>query len=103
MIPSLTLRSSSRIWPIARCPDAWRKREAAGIGEAEAGVAGCAFGERCGEYRGVPVVVVVDLGGGLARIGAQDPAGVLDMASLKGQRGGEEQSIQGRAIEALAV
>jgi hypothetical protein len=36
-MPSLTLPSSSRIWPIARCRDAWRKREAAGVGEAEIG------------------------------------------------------------------
>ena len=47
------------------------------------------------------VVVVVDLGGGLAVVGAQDPAGVLDEASLAGDGRGEEQGIQRRAVESF--
>jgi len=61
------------------------------VGEAEAGVAGCAFGEGGGEDRGVGVVVVVDLGGGLAGVGAENASDVLDEASLEGDGGGEEQ------------
>jgi hypothetical protein len=46
-------------------------------------------------------VVVVDLGGGLAGVSAEDPAGVLDKAAFEGDRRGEEQGVQGRAVEAL--
>ena len=56
---------------------AGRGREAARIGETEAGVSGGAFGERCGEDAGAHVVVVVDLGGGLAGVSAEDPAAGL--------------------------
>ncbi len=76
-VPSLT-QLGSRICLIACCRDAWGEREAARVGESEAGVAGCAFGERGGEHRRVLVVVVVDLGGGLAGVGPQDAACVLD-------------------------
>ena len=55
------------------------------VGEAEAGVAGGAFGEGGGEDRGVGVVVVVDLGGGLAGVGAENTSDVLDEASLEGE------------------
>ena len=47
------------------------------VGEAEAGVAGRAFGEHGGEDAGPLVEVVVDFGRGLALVGAQDPAYVL--------------------------
>src|SRR5712691_12469847 len=81
---------------------AWGQGQAAGVGEAEAGVAGGAFGQGSGEYAGGGVVVIVDLGGGLARVGAQDPAGVLDEAAFEGQRCGEEEGVQGRAVEAFS-
>lgn len=78
------------------------EREPTGVRKAEAGVAGCAFGERRGEHGCVLVVVVVDLGRCLARVYAQDPSGVLDEPALEGQRCGEEQRVQGRAIETFA-
>ncbi len=56
------------------------------VGEAEAEVAGCAFGQGGGEYAGVDVVVVVHFGGGLAGVGAQDSADVLDQASFERDR-----------------
>ena len=76
--------------------------DAAGVGESEAGVSGGAFGQRCGEHAGGGVVVVVDFGGGFAGVGAQDPPGVLDQASFERDRRGEEQGVQGGAVEALA-
>ena len=83
-------------------PGAWGERKPTRIGEAKAGVAGRSFGERCGQHRGVRVVVVVDLGSGLAWICTQDPAGVLDKAAFEGQRSGEEQGVQDGAVEAFA-
>ena len=71
------------------------------IRETEAGIAGRSFGEGCGEHAGAHVVVVVDLGGGLAGVGAQDPAGVLDEAAFECDWRGEEQGVQDRAVEAL--
>jgi hypothetical protein len=47
-------------------------------------------------------VIVVDFGGVLARVGAQDPSGALDEPSFPPNRGGEEQGVQGGAVEALA-
>jgi len=44
-------------------------------------------------------VVVVDLGGGLAVVGAQDAPGVLQEAALVGDGRGEEQGVQWRAVE----
>ena len=46
-------------------------------------------------------MVVVDLGGGLAVVGAQDPPGVLQEAALVRDGRGEEQGVQWRAVEAL--
>jgi hypothetical protein len=54
------------------------------------------------EHPGGPVVIVVDFGGFLAGVGAQDPSGVLDEPSFPPDRGGEEQGVQDRAVEALA-
>lgn len=48
------------------------------VGEAEAGVAKGAFGQGCGENSRAQVVVVVNLGGCLARVKPQDAARVLD-------------------------
>ena len=45
-------------------------------------------------------MVVVDLGGGLAVIGEEDPPGVLQEAALVRDGRGEEQGVQWRAIEA---
>src|SRR5712692_67761 len=89
-------RAVRMLWAVA-----WGQGQAAGVGEAEAGVAGGAFGQGSGEYAGGGVVVVVDLGGGLARVGAQDPSGVLDEASLERDRGREEQGVQRGAVEAF--
>jgi hypothetical protein len=88
-----------RYWSVeaARC-----EREMPRVREAEAGITGGAFGERCGEHTCVYVVVVVNLGGGLAGVGAQDPAGVLDEAAFEGDWRGEEQSVESWAVEALA-
>jgi hypothetical protein len=44
----------------------------------------------------------VDFGRGLVLVRAQDPAYVLGQAALVGDRRGEEQGIQGRAVEAFA-
>jgi hypothetical protein len=44
-------------------------------------------------------VVVVDLGGGLAVVGAQDPPGELKEAALVRDGRGEEQGVQWRAVE----
>ena len=44
-------------------------------------------------------MVVVDLGGGLAVARAQDPAGVLEEASVAGDGRGEEQGVQRRAVK----
>ncbi len=65
----------------------WHLAEVAWVGEAEAGVAGGAFGEGRGEHAGGGgggggVAIVVDLGGCLARIRAQDAPGVLDQGPL---------------------
>jgi hypothetical protein len=79
-----------------------RKREVAWVWEAEAGVAGRTFGQGRCEYSGAHVVVVVNLGGGLAGVGAQDPAGVLDEAAFECDRRGEEQGVEGWAVEAFA-
>src|SRR5215467_11319095 len=72
------------------------------VGEAEAGVAGGAFSQGRGEDRGPYVVVVVDFGGVLAGIGAQDPAGVLDEPSFECDRCGEEKGVEDWAVEAFA-
>jgi hypothetical protein len=71
------------------------------VGESEAGVAGRALGERRGENAGVLVVVIVDFRGGLVRVRAEDPAGVLDQPALEGDRRGEEQGVEGWAVEPL--
>ena len=57
-----------------------------GVGEPEAGVAGCSLGQRCGEDSGVLIVVVVDLGGGLAVVRTKDAVGVLEEPSLLSDR-----------------
>src|ERR1035441_2862120 len=75
--------------------------EAARVGEAEAGIAGGAFGQGGSEHAGGGVVVVVDLGGGLAWAGSQDAPGVLDEASFERHRRGEEQGVQWGAVEAF--
>jgi hypothetical protein len=41
----------------------------------------------------------MDFGRGLAFVGAEDPPGVLQEASLAGDGGGEEQGVQWRAVE----
>jgi hypothetical protein len=46
-------------------------------------------------------VVVVDFGGGFAVAGAQDASGVLDEPALEGDGGGEEQGVEGGAVEAF--
>src|SRR5690242_19527835 len=81
---------------------AWSEFEPARVGEAETGVAGCAFGEHGGEDASPLVEVVVDFGRGLVLMRAQDPAYVLGQAALVGDRRGEEQGIQDRAVEAFA-
>lgn len=73
----------------------------AGVGEAEAGVAGRALGKGRGEDAGELVVVVVDLGGGLAVAGAEDASGVLDEPSFLRDRGGKEQGVQRGAVESF--
>jgi hypothetical protein len=72
------------------------------VGESEAGVAGCAAGQGRCEDAGRDIVVVVDLGGVLARVGPQDPPGLLHEAALEGDGCGEEEGIQRRTVEALA-
>src|SRR2546423_7168674 len=79
----------------------WSERDPARVGEAETGVAWRAFGEHGGEDAGPLVEVVVDFGRGLVLVGAQDPAYVLGQAALVGDWCGEEQGIQGRAVEAF--
>jgi hypothetical protein len=44
-------------------------------------------------------VVIVDLCGGLAVVGAEDPPGVLQEASPARDGRGEEQGVQWRAVE----
>src|SRR6266567_7458091 len=80
---------------------AGRRSDPAGVGEAEASVAGCAACQHGGEHVGARVVVVVELCGFLAGVGAEDAPGVLDEASFPPDRGGEEQGVQGRAVEAF--
>ena len=46
-------------------------------------------------------MVVVDLGGGLPVLGAEDPAGVLQEASFLRDGRGEEESVQRRAVESF--
>ena len=48
------------------------------------------------------VVVVVDLGDVLAGRGTDHPAGALDEQAVVGDRGGEEQGVEGRGVEAFA-
>ncbi len=80
---------------------AWSECEPAWVGEAETGVAGRAFGEHGGEDASPLIEVVVDFGRGLVLTRAQDPAYLLGQAALIGDRRGEEQGIQGRAVEAF--
>lgn len=47
-------------------------------------------------------MVVVDLGGGLAGVRAEDPAGVLDEAAFEGDRRGQEEGVKRGAVEAFA-
>jgi hypothetical protein len=44
-------------------------------------------------------LVVVHLGSGVAGKRPQNPSGVLDEAPAKGDRGGEEQGVQGGAVK----
>ena len=46
-------------------------------------------------------MVVVDLGGGLAAVRAEDAAGVLDEPSFLGDGRGEEEGVQRRAVESF--
>jgi hypothetical protein len=69
----------------------------------ETGVARRALGEHGGQDAGPLIEVVVDFGRGLVLMRAQDPAHVLGQAALIGDRRGEEQGIQGRAVEAFAT
>src|SRR5664279_4422423 len=69
---------------------------ASGVGEAKAGVAGCALGQRGGEDAGGGVVVVVYFGRGLARVGAQDSSDVLNEVALLGYGRGEEEGVEDR-------
>jgi len=78
-------------------------RDAAGVGESEAGVSGGAFGEGCGENAGGGVVVVVDFGGGFAGVGAQDPPGVRDQAPFERDRPGEEMRTYPVGVEYTIV
>jgi hypothetical protein len=72
------------------------------VGKAQTGVARRAFGQRGGEDAGGYVVVVVNLGGGLARKRSEDAAGVLHQSALEGDWGGEEERVQRWAVEAFA-
>ncbi len=81
---------------------AWSECEPARVGEAETCVARRAFGEHGGKDASPFIEVVVDLSRGLVLMRAQDPADVLGQAALIGDRRGEEQGIQGRAVEAFA-
>jgi hypothetical protein len=47
-------------------------------------------------------VVVVDLGGGLAGVGSEDPAGILDEPAFEGDRCDEEEGVESGAVEAFA-
>ena len=60
------------------------------VGEAETGVAGRAFGEHGGEDTSALIEIVMDFGGGLVLMRAQDPAYVLGQAPCVGDRRGEE-------------
>jgi hypothetical protein len=54
------------------------------------------------EATGHDPVALRNLGGFLAEVGTEDAPGELDKASFPPDRGGEEQGVQGRAIETLA-
>src|SRR6266516_5273292 len=86
----------------SRAEGAWCGGKAAWVGEAEVGIPRNALGEGGGEDWGLHIVVVVDFSGALAGIGAQDPADVLDEAALECDRRGQEQGVEGWAVEALA-
>jgi hypothetical protein len=47
-------------------------------------------------------LVVVDLGSGLAGVGAQDPTCVLHQTSFERDRRGQEERVQSGTVEALA-
>src|SRR5579864_6792247 len=93
-LPRDSIRSWSPRWR-------WECRGVCGVGKAEAGITGCALGQGRGQNAGELVVVVVDLGGGLAVVRTQDAAGVLDEPSLLGDGRGEEESVQCGAVESL--
>src|SRR5690242_19211677 len=92
---------SLRSWLAVRV-NAWSECEPARVGEAETGVAWRAFGKHGGEDASPLIEVVVDFGRGLVLMRAKDPAYVLGQAALIGDRRGEEQGIQGWAVEAFA-
>lgn len=46
-------------------------------------------------------MVAVHFGGVLAGVGAQDPAGVLHQPALERDGGGEDEGVQGGAVEAF--
>ena len=54
-----------------------------------------------GENGSVLVVVVVDGGGVFSGAGSGDAADVLNAAAFEGDGGGEEQGVEGGAIEAF--
>ena len=85
-------------------PRPWHQTSSgpSGIGEAEAEVTRRPLGEGSGKHGHLDVVVVVDLCRLLAGVGAQDASGVLDESTLEGDRAGEEQGVQCRAVEAFA-
>src|SRR4029079_2801175 len=72
------------------------------VWEAEADIARSPFRKSGRKYGDLDIVVVVNLGGLLAGICAQDASGVLDKPSLKRDRSGKEQRVQCGAIESLA-
>jgi hypothetical protein len=74
----------------------------AGAGETEGGVGPAALVVHAGEHRDLGVDVVVDLDAGLGVGRSEDTADVLDNAALELDGKGEEQGVEGWAVEAFA-
>src|ERR1035437_8904070 len=71
----------------------------AGVGEAQTGGSRRAFGEGRSEHAGGDVVVVMDLGGALARVGSQDATRVLDQSAFEGDWRRQKKGVEAGAVE----
>jgi hypothetical protein len=69
--------------------------------EAQTGVARSAFGEGGSEHARGDVVVVMDLGSALARVGSQDATRVLDQPAFESDWRRQKEGVECRTVKPL--